>query len=198
VGTADQDIRDIRPPYHIPAGWLWLVWVAGGLGLAALGCGAWVLWRRRGMRAKLPYEIALEQLEAARRLMQPEHAREFSIAVSEVVRDYIEARFLVRAAHYTTDDFLHDLAKRPDSPLVQHQLELTEFLNHCDLAKFARWILSTPQMHSMLNSAIAFIIATGKPAPGASSPGSNGSTSARVRTQLPERMPASSPRPTPN
>jgi hypothetical protein len=39
--TVDQDIRDIRPPYHIPPGWLWLAWVGGGLALAALGYGAW-------------------------------------------------------------------------------------------------------------------------------------------------------------
>ena len=61
--TLDQDIRDIRPPYHIPPGWLWLAWVGGGLALAALGYGAW-RWRNRlGLRVKLPYEIALEQLE---------------------------------------------------------------------------------------------------------------------------------------
>jgi hypothetical protein len=40
---------------------------------------------------------------------------------------------------------------------------LGEFLRHCDLAKFARWILSAPQMEDMLQSASAFIVATGKP-----------------------------------
>jgi len=161
--TADQDIRDIRPPYHIPPGWLWLAWVSGGLVLAALGYGAW-RWRQRlGLRVKLPYQIALEQLEAARRLMQPEQARAFSIAVSEVVRDYIEKAFAVRAAHHTTEEFLRDLATRPNSPLVAHQPVLADFLRHCDLAKFARWVLSVPQMEAMLQSAEAFIVATGKP-----------------------------------
>jgi hypothetical protein len=53
--TADQDIRDIRPPYHIPPGWLWLAWVAGGLVLAAVGYGAWRWSHRLGLRVKLPY-----------------------------------------------------------------------------------------------------------------------------------------------
>jgi hypothetical protein len=161
--TVDQDIRDIRPPYHIPPGWLWLAWVGGGLALVALGYGAW-RWRHRlGLRVKLPYEIALEQLEAARHLMQPEQARAFSIAVSEIVRDYIETGFDVRAAHRTTEEFLRDLATQSDSPLVAHQPVLADFLRHCDLAKFARWVLSLPQMEAMLQSAAAFIVATGKP-----------------------------------
>jgi hypothetical protein len=163
TSIAEQDIRDIRPPYHIPPSWLWLAWTACGLALAALGYGAW-RWRQRlGGRVKLPYEIALEQLEAARKLMQPEHAREFSIAVSEVVRGYIEKSFRVRAAHRTTEEFLRDLATRPDSPLLAHQPTLADFLGHCDLAKFARWILSVPQMEAMLQSASNFIVATGKP-----------------------------------
>jgi len=161
--TVDQDIRDIRPPYHIPPGWLWLAWVGGGLALAALGYGAWHWRRRLGLRVKLPYEIALEQLEATRRLMQPEQARAFSIAVSEIVRDYIEIGFDVRAAHRTTEEFLHDLVSQPDSPLVAHQPVLADFLRHCDLAKFARWVLSVPQMEAMLQSAAAFIVSTGKP-----------------------------------
>lgn len=161
---ANEDIRDIHGPYHIPPGWLWLAWVAGGFALAGIGYTMWRWRHRSGGRLKLPYEMALEQLEAARKLMQPENAREFSIAVSEVVRDYIETCFVVRAAHHTTEEFLRDLATRPDSPLNTHQPVLADFLRHCDLAKFARWILSVPQMEAMLQSACNFIIATGKPA----------------------------------
>jgi hypothetical protein len=164
--SAEEDIRDIRPPYPIPAEWLWLAWAAGGVVLIALGYGAWRLHRRRSERVKLPYELALERLEAARQLMRPEKARVFSIAVSEVVRDYIEVRFSARAAHHTTDEFLRGLATRADSPLAVHQPVLSDFLHHCDLAKFARWNLSIPQMEAMLQSAAAFIVATGKPIPG--------------------------------
>jgi hypothetical protein len=171
---ANEDIRDIRGPYHIPPGWLWLAWVAGGLALAGLGYGAWRWHHRLGLRVKLPYEIALEQLEAARRLMQPEQARAFSIAVSEIVRDYIETRFAVRAAHRTTEEFFRDLATQPNSPLMTHQPVLADFLKHCDLAKFARWILSVPQMEAMLQSASTFIVATGKPVADLSPVHSNG------------------------
>jgi hypothetical protein len=54
-----EDIRDIRPPYHIPPGWVWLAWTAGSLALVAAGHAAW-RWRHRlGVRVKLPYELAL-------------------------------------------------------------------------------------------------------------------------------------------
>jgi hypothetical protein len=158
-----QDIRDIRPPYHIPAEWLWIAWVGGALAAVALGYGAWRWVRGARAQGKLPYELALERLEAARALMQPGQAREFSVAVSEVVRDYVETCFPVRAAHRTTDEFLRDLATGADSPLAAHRAALDDFLQYCDLAKFARWTLSVPQMEAMVQSAGAFVVATGKP-----------------------------------
>jgi len=160
-----QDIRDIRGPKHIPSPWLWPAWLAGGLALTALGYAAWRWNRRRALAAaKLPYEIALDRLEEARALMQPENAREFSIAVSEVVRHYIEVRFAVCAARRTTEEFLHDLIGPSDALLASHQSLLADFLHHCDLAKFARWILSIEEMENMLQSARTFVIETGQPA----------------------------------
>jgi len=165
TASAVEDIRDIRPPFHVPPGWLWAAWVAGGGSAFAL---AYVLWRWRhripGLRPKLPYELALEKLEAARALMQPATARDFSIAVSVVVRNYIEGRFATYAAHRTTDEFLRDCVASSNSPLAGYQESLSGFLNHCDLAKFARWILSAEEMEAMLQSACAFVRETGQAA----------------------------------
>ena len=161
-----EDIRDIRPPIHIPYGWLWAAYLAGGLAVAGLACAVW-RWRKRGgLRRKLPYEIALEQLEAARALlMTPEQAYAFSIAVSEIVRYYIEARFQARAAHRTTEEFLHDLLDERHVALSGYRPLLADFLEHCDLAKFARWKLSVPEMEAMHSSACAFVTETAKPTP---------------------------------
>jgi hypothetical protein len=160
---ANEDIRDIRGPIHIPSRWPWIMGAASGAVLLAGGYSAW-RWSRKGQRALLPFEVALAKLEAARPLMQPETAREFSIAVSEVVRAFIEECFPVRAAHRTTDEFLHDLASQADSPLAAYRETFEHFLNNCDLAKFARWHLSVPQMETMLESARAFVLSIGAPA----------------------------------
>ncbi len=160
-----EDIRDIRGPKHIPSPWLWPVWLAGGVALAALLYAAWLWNRRRALGSVLlPYEIALADLEEARALMQPENAREFSIAVSEIVRQYIEERFRVLAARRTTEEFLHDLLEQSDALLMSHRGLLADFLQHCDLAKFACWILSIDEMETMLKSAHTFVLETGRSA----------------------------------
>lgn len=161
-GAGQDDIFDIRPPIHIPAEIFWTGWAAGALAATALGYGGWRLLRGK-LRVKLPYEVALEKLLAARQFLSPEQARAFSGLVSEVVRSFIEQTFTVRAAHRTTEEFLSDLVADTDSPLAEHRGTLDEFLGHCDLAKFARWQLSVPQMEAMLQSARDFILAVGRP-----------------------------------
>lgn len=156
-----EDIRDIRGPISIPSPWRWLWFVAGATAVLGLLYGAW-RWYRLFMtaKAKQPYEIALARLEEAKALMKPEQAREYSFAVSEITRDYIEKRFHERAAWRTTEEFLHDLLRRSGIALAAHQPLLEDFLHHCDLAKFGRWELDVPQMESMHESARTFILST--------------------------------------
>jgi hypothetical protein len=158
----EEDIFDIRPPIHIAGEVFWAGWAAGALAAVGLGYGVWRLLRGK-LRVKLPYEVALEKLLAARQFLSPEQAHTFSDLVSEVVRSFIEQTFPVRAAHRTTEEFLCDLVTNADGPLAGHRDTLGEFLGHCDLAKFAMWRLSIPQMEAMLQSARDFILATGQP-----------------------------------
>jgi len=168
AATAD-DIHDIRGLILIPSPWAWLRW--GVIGLVALGLlwAAWEAWQRRKRKRVPPdpLEVALAELEKTRALLRPGTAREFSIAVSQIVRAYIETRFAeqgVRAAHRTTEEFLHDLASRADSPLAPYRGLLGEFLGHCDRAKFGRWALSVTEMEALLQSARGFLVDS-KPAP---------------------------------
>jgi hypothetical protein len=159
-----EDIVDIRPPIHIAAPFPWLAWGAGALLVFGVSAGVWKL-RRRRQRRKLAYEIALERLENTRPLMRESNAEPFSLAVSEIVRRFIEEVLPVRAAHRTTDEFLRDLTSLSYLPLAQHRDSLADFLRHCDLAKFARWSLTVSQMDAMLESARAFVVDLGQPNP---------------------------------
>jgi hypothetical protein len=161
VSPAAEDIIDIRPPIHIAAPFPWLAVSAAAISLAGIGAVAWNVLRRK--RCKLAYEIALERLENTRPLMREFHAEPFCQAVSDVVREFIEEVRPVRAMHRTTNEFLRDLAKLPYLQLDPHHDTLTNFLQHCDLAKFARWSLTVPQMEVMLSSAKDFVIDVGKP-----------------------------------
>lgn len=161
AASTGEDIRDIRGPISIPSPWRWL-WVALVVfGVLGVLYQAW-RWYRLFAKAKRkqPFEIALQRLEEAKALMTPQQAREYSFAVSEITREYIEARFGERAARRTTNEFLHELVGRSDSALAAHQPLLADFLRHCDLAKFGRWELSEEQLQSMHESARTFIMWT--------------------------------------
>ena len=160
ASPAAEDIIDIRPPIHIAAPFPWLVVSAAVVGLAGMSAAAWKLLRRQ--RSKFAYKIALERLENTRPLMREFHAEPFCLAVSDVVREFIEEVLPVRAMHRTTNEFLHDVSLS-DLQLAPHRETLANFLQHCDLAKFARWSLSIPQMEAMLSSAKDFVIDFGKP-----------------------------------
>jgi len=156
--VVEADIRDIRSPRHLPTPWLWVAYSVGALILAIAAFAAWRWYQRGKFTAKLPYEIALDRLEEARRFMTPEQAHAFCTEVSEVIRGYIEFRFNVRAAHRTTEEFLHDLLEEKQDKLAAHRTSLAEFLQHCDLAKFALWQFSVPEMEAMHGSARAFVL----------------------------------------
>jgi hypothetical protein len=111
----------------------------------------------------LPSEIALQRLEEVRALMQPAAAGKFSVAVSDAVRRYIEDGFGVTATHRTTEEFLHGLLESPQAPLSPHRAPLSEFLQQCDLVKFAGMSLTVQNMESLHHSARAFVLETSRP-----------------------------------
>ncbi len=158
--TQPDDIRDIRAVKHLPWIWPWF-WATCAACATAIVC--WLVWRRwysRRPSAPSPRDIALERLDAARRWLAPDHAREFSYEVSEAIRAYIESRFHILAPRETTEEFLRDILGSPDPALFEHRAALVDFLGHCDLAKYAGWRFAVPEMESMHASARAFVMVT--------------------------------------
>jgi hypothetical protein len=120
--------------------------------------------RRRSLPPAQPlFEIALQRLEEIRALMQPSSVREFSIAISDIVRRYIEDAFKVTATHRTTEEFLRDLLESSNASLGAHRNSLAQFLHQCDIAKFAGVGLSMQIMESLHESARRFVIESSKP-----------------------------------
>ena len=134
--------------------------LAAGVVLAAAACALWHRRRHRPGRALEYYEIALQRLAELRPLMRPATVREFSGAISDTVRRYIEAGFRVTATHQTTEEFLHGILRTDDTPLARHRELLAEFLRQCDLAKFAGVTLTTEAMEELYQSARTFIVTT--------------------------------------
>jgi len=167
LAEAAEDIRDIRGPKAVPpTSWVVPALVAGTIVVALC---AYIVWRRRS-RGEAPTrsltlsEQTLERLEETRPLMSPATAREFGIAASEVIRNYIEKRFDVIATQRTTEEFLQTLLQGPNEVLARHRSLLAEFLQQCDFVKFAGISLAVADMESLFQSARGFVLETGKPA----------------------------------
>jgi Domain of unknown function (DUF4381) len=180
-GPPAEDIRDIRGPKLILSEWVWPGLLAAGVLLVG---GSYLLWRRRRRlksRALLPHELALQRLEATRALMQPANAREFTTAVSGIIRGYIEQRFSVTATRRTTEEFLRDLLESTHTSLARYQNLLRDFLNRCDLVKFAAISVTLQDLESLYQNARAFVLDTAKPEEVVAAPESGESSGNEVR-----------------
>jgi len=120
LADSAEDIRDIRGPKAVPGSWVLPAVLAGAVVVALC---VYTVWRRRHRVERRPdltiLEQALEGLEKARSLMRPATAREFGIAASEVIRNYIEKRFDVVATQRTTEEFLQALLQNSNEALAR-------------------------------------------------------------------------------
>ena len=142
------DIRAIRGPLGMPISVVYLLpWLL--LLLAVAIVGYWLWRRRRGgavedeprlsvLLPRLPHEEAYEALARleASNLLGRGQIKEYHIAVSEIIRTYVEDRFEVGALEMTTGEVIEALGARD---LERDTLEVfRDFLEACDLVKFAK------------------------------------------------------------
>jgi len=157
--TTTNDIRAIKPPVEIPSSWAWVWWVLAALAVVTLLTIAWVWWRRRQAQPTLvpvvpPHVRAKQKLQAALSLIQD--PRLFCIEVSTIARIYLEERFDFRAPERTTEEFLAEL--QSTSLLTPDQKEsLGQFLQSCDLVKFARFEPTEAALRELHDSALRLV-----------------------------------------
>jgi hypothetical protein len=153
------DIRDIKPPVEIPNGWAWLWWMVAVL---AVLCAAVLLWRllkNRKVNIKLPPPIpahvrAKQKLaEALALISQP---KPFVVAVSDTSRTYLEERFDFHAPERTTEEFLRELGGTK-LLLLEQKESLGNFLEGCDLVKFAKYEPGEKELLALHGSALRLI-----------------------------------------
>ncbi len=160
--AAAATVRDIAPPLDMPrgsGGWIALA----AAGILAAACLVW--WWRRPHRAKevpvvAAHLLALRQLRElqAERLVEKGDIKGFHIRVSGVLRRYIENRFGVHAPEQTTEEFLATLGN--DGTLGESRPLLREFLNRCDLVKFAKHQPATAESQDTFDTCRQFVVET--------------------------------------
>jgi hypothetical protein len=87
-----------------------------------------------------PHETALNALRdlLAKGWIESENAEPFYIELSSIIRRYLEDRFGLRAPERTTEEFIRE-ATTSRFLSSDHQILTSEFLEQCDLVKFARY-----------------------------------------------------------
>ena len=156
------DIRDIRGPVSITSSWLIVMYVALGLALGlVIALLIYLFLKRYRLTTTAPslshYDQALKDLLDTRPLMKAGEDKAFTIAVSDVLRAYLENQFSMPAPERTTEEFPaviigHALIKETLADL------LLDFLQQCDLVKFARQPLGMEKMQELYRNAEKFIL----------------------------------------
>ena len=137
---AAEEFHDIAPPVDYSLIPPWLVFVIAFVVLSLLGLVVWWFVQRRKPESppKLPREIALDELEQIRREIERMSPYQFSIRVSDILRRYVTQQYGLPATRQTSIEFLTAAAKAPSFSADEKSL-LEDFLNRCDLIKFARY-----------------------------------------------------------
>jgi hypothetical protein len=165
-----RQARDGPPPEPYtpePARPWWLLPAAAVL-VVVLAAAGWLRWRRRPVPAPpVPAAVrALKELERLEESALPPagHSAAFHTRASEVLRRYLAERFGLPALERTTAEFLSAAVKVPE--LAAYDGRLREFLERCDLAKFAGAGLSAEQCRHSAALARELIGRTRTPPPG--------------------------------
>jgi len=156
-------IADIEDVVEIPRK-LFYWWLFGALtGFIAVFVGGWIYLQRRRAEEiirifKPAHEIAYDRLRelVKQDLVKQGRIKEFYERISDILRHYIEHRFSLRAPERTTEEFLVELRFANDLSAADKN-SLGEFLEHCDMVKFARYNPTTEQIQRTFDLMKEFI-----------------------------------------
>jgi hypothetical protein len=148
VLTGSQDtLKDVKPQAEIAADYKPFLFF-----LAALGSAAYLIHkliqrlrnRKRGpspipLDTRTPEEIAREAIRQllARKLVEQGYFKQFYLELSEILKRFLGSKLRVPSLERTTGEFLGDL-RAVAVPTDQYRL-IREFLEDCDLVKFAKY-----------------------------------------------------------
>ena len=152
------EFHDISGPldYFLLKPWMVFCAVAGTLLL--IGLVVWLIkwWRNRPVTVLTPRQRALEQLARIQADIDKVTPYSFSIRVSDILRRYVTEQYQLPVTRQTSVEFLNALAAASPFSSDERSL-LTDFLNRCDLIKFARYDATREDSGLLLHEADRFV-----------------------------------------
>jgi hypothetical protein len=157
-----SDVRDITPPVALDKNYFRLyIIIAIVLGVLALvAIVLHYVYNRKNRETESiaeplsAHQIAYNELESLRamNLISKGQIKEYYYRLSNIVRHYIENRFKLMAPERTTEEFLAEMMVT--TRLTEDHKKLVEdFLEHCDMVKFAAYGPDRREIENSLNSA---------------------------------------------
>jgi len=153
-----QALPDIAPPVNYSLVPPWMIFVGSLVVLTIIGLAIW--YGRRFFRKKQvtlsPRERALAALSEIESEVERIAPYQFSIRVSNILRRYVVEQFDLPMTRQTSVEFLNAIASAPNFGDEEKAL-LADFLNRCDLIKFARYEATPEDSRLLLNEARQFV-----------------------------------------
>jgi len=160
-----EDIRRLKPPIEIKGRyWAYLLILPV---LALLGVFGFLYYRQKTKAVAMPkipeefkkpgWEVALLELENLRSsdLLKRKEIKKYYMALSDIIRKYLERRYSITALDRTTQEVKGELKR------VKAEGEVTDlvdgFLSSCDMVKFAKYIPSKEEIEKDGNEAFTIV-----------------------------------------
>jgi hypothetical protein len=152
-----QEFHDITGPVDYFLLRPWMIFSAVAAALLLVGLTIWLVkrWRNRPVVVPTPRARALDLLARIETEIERLTPYQFSIRVSDILRRYVTEQYQLPVTRQTSVEFLNALAAT--SFTGDEQLLLTDFLNRCDLIKFARYDATREDSRLLLDEAERFV-----------------------------------------
>ena len=154
---AAEEFHDITGPVDYFLLQPWMIFCAVAAVLLLAGLTYWLVkrWRSRPVVVPTPRLRALDLLARAETEIEKLTPYQFSIRVSDILRRYVTEQYELPVTRQTSVEFLNALAAT--SFTGDEQTLLTDFLNRCDLIKFARYDATREDSRLLLDEAERFV-----------------------------------------
>jgi len=154
---AAEEFHDITGPVDYFLVQPWMIFCAVAAVLLLAGLTYWLVkrWRSRPGVVPTPRQRALDLLARAETEIEKLTPYQFSIRVSDILRRYVTEQYELPVTRQTSVEFLNALAAT--SFTGDEQTLLTDFLNRCDLIKFARYDATREDSRLLLDEAERFV-----------------------------------------
>jgi hypothetical protein len=153
-----ETANDIVPPVNYSLVPPWMIFVASLLTLTIIGLALWYGRKlfQKDKPAPTPRERALATLHEIEKDVERINPYQFSIRVSDVLRRYVMEQFDLPMTRQTSVEFLNAIGSAA-SFSDEGKALLADFLNRCDLIKFARYEATPADSRLLLDEARQFV-----------------------------------------